>query len=177
MTTMTNAGLSVPARELLHAALAACSIEYFRTKKGFVDPRWRVGDSTPLTIALLATATVAARWQIAERRRVADKLFAAFVGKPHEGFPDVARRLMYSLELFGTTLFSVHRTFGAGVRYYEMETGEHACRRIIDHEARVYGGEVTEFCHDVAHTFASMRVFIVHADEAKRSWLARRTLN
>ncbi len=175
--TITKSGISVPARDLLHAALAACSIEYFRAKKGFVEPRWRLGDSAPLTIALLATAAVAARWQLTERERVVRKLSLAFVGKRHEEFSDVAQRLMYLLELFHTTLFSVQRTLGANVRCYEMETNEHACRRIIDHEARVYGDEVTQFCHDVAHTFASMRVFIVHADEAKRSWLARRTLN
>lgn len=173
MKTMT-AGATVPARELLQAALAACSIEYFRRKQGFVESRWRLGDSTPLTIALLAVATVAARWQEAGRTRITGKLLQSFVGKPKQEFRDVAERLIWSLEVFRTTLFAARSTLMAGVKYYDMETSEGVCRRIIDHEARVHGDEVTEFCHDVARTFASMRVFITQADEARRLWDAKR---
>jgi hypothetical protein len=139
----------------------------------FQEPRWRLGSSTPLTVAILATAVTAARWNEKYGVCLADGLHLAMRGSVDEDFDAVAKRLMKSMEEFDTTLFRVTETVGAGLKCYEM-SDEQTCRRIISYAATVYGASIADFVDDVARTFKSMRVFITQADEARRLWDAKR---
>lgn len=174
--TDTSSGQVVPAPELAQLGLVACVIEFSRSRGvgRFVDRRWTLGEFNPLAVALLATASVAAKWKHgddSEQARFVEALYWAFTSS-NESFAEVSTRLLRILERFECEAFTVKHTLGSGTKFYEM-VDDLPALHLIRETARVYGTLVVSFAEEVGRVFTTMRVFPSQAEEARYQWQQR----